>query len=256
MTRQHLPADGSVQRVAGIAFRASTPEDATNWIVRTARSGAGRHVHLLNAYSLALADANPQYRATILADAVNFPDGRPVSWASRVRRHDPPLQQVRGPGLFLDVLDAGRERKLRHYLLGSTPDVLELLRARIERDFPGAVLVGCESPPFREMTANELDERDRRIAACGADIVWVGLGTPKQDFEAQRLAASAPVVAVAVGAAFDFAAGTVREAPPWMSPLGLEWVYRLATEPRRLWRRYVFGNPRFIRAVVKHWRDT
>jgi N-acetylglucosaminyldiphosphoundecaprenol N-acetyl-beta-D-mannosaminyltransferase len=256
MTAPSLPAGEPVQRVGGVAFRAATPSEATGWIVDAARANEGRHVHLLNAYSLALADRDPSFRGVISGDAINFPDGRPLSWASRLQRHDPGLQQVRGPGLFLHVLEAGRAAGVRHYLLGSTPEVLDLLRGRIETDFPGVLLVGCESPPFREVSAEELAERDRRIVDSGADIVWVGLGTPKQDFEAQRIAATLPVMAVAVGAAFDFAAGTVKEAPAWMSPVGLEWAYRLATEPKRLWRRYVFGNPRFIRAVIRHWRDT
>jgi N-acetylglucosaminyldiphosphoundecaprenol N-acetyl-beta-D-mannosaminyltransferase len=255
MTDQSIPAAGTVQRVAGIPFRASTPSDATDWIVRAAHAGGGYHVHLLNAYSIALADRNPEYRGAVSGDAVNFPDGRPVSWVSKLRRHEPRLQQVRGPGLFLHVLDAGRATGVRHYLLGSTPEVLALLRQRIEADFPGALLVGFESPPFRQLSDDELDEQDGRILESGADVVWVGLGTPKQDFEAKRIAERLPVTAVAVGAAFDFAAGTVREAPAWMSPLGLEWAYRFATEPKRLWRRYVFGNPRFVRAVIAHWRD-
>ena len=111
-------------------------------------------------------------------------------------------------------------------------------------------IVGVESPPFRVLSADELAQQDDRVLSSGADIVWVGLGTPKQDIESERLAAALPIVAVAVGAAFDFTAGTLQEAPAWMKSVGLEWFYRLIKEPRRLWKRYVFGNLRFLKAAL------
>jgi N-acetylglucosaminyldiphosphoundecaprenol N-acetyl-beta-D-mannosaminyltransferase len=103
-------------------------------------------------------------------------------------------------------------------------------------------------------TVAELHERDERIRASGATIVWVGLGTPKQDYEAQRIATSLPVVAVAIGAAFDFLAGTKAQAPLWVQRSGLEWAFRLASEPRRLGRRYVWGNSVFVREALKTMR--
>jgi N-acetylglucosaminyldiphosphoundecaprenol N-acetyl-beta-D-mannosaminyltransferase len=111
------------------------------------------------------------------------------------------------------------------------------------------VLAGAESPPFRDLTDDEKREQDERIRASGADIVWVGLGTPKQDFEVERLVETMPVLAAAVGAAFDFTAGTVKPAPEWMQRNGLEWAHRFASEPRRLWRRYLIGNVEFVRAA-------
>ena len=112
--------------------------------------------------------------------------------------------------------------------------------------------MGAESPPFRELTPTEQSEQDDRIRASGANLVWIGLGTPKQDWEAARIAARLPVVALAVGAAFDFLSGAKTQAPVWMQRSGTEWLYRLGTEPRRLSQRYLWGNPRFVRAA---WRD-
>ena len=219
-----------------------------------AASGSAEHVHLVNAYTVSLADQNPDYREVLLDGGWNFPDGKPLTWASRVRGERPPLRQIRGPRLFLDVIRESESFDLKHYLLGSTPEVLSALKSRIETDFPGAKIVGASSPPFSQPTEEELHQRDREIRSSRADVVWVGLGTPKQDYEAARIAAGLGVVAVAVGAAFEFAAGTKPEAPEFMRRLGFEWAFRLASEPRRLWRRYLFGNLRFLAAVARHWR--
>jgi N-acetylglucosaminyldiphosphoundecaprenol N-acetyl-beta-D-mannosaminyltransferase len=173
-----------------------------------------------------------------------------LQWVSALADHSPKLQQVRGPAFFEQAIDAGRAAGLRHYLLGSTVEVLEKLTQNLHDRYPGAEIVGAESPPFRPLSEAECREQDARILASGANIVWVGLGTPKQDFEARRLAQSIPVVALAIGAAFDFSAGTLNEAPKWMRAVGLEWAFRLIKEPRRLWRRYLIGNVRFIRVVA------
>jgi N-acetylglucosaminyldiphosphoundecaprenol N-acetyl-beta-D-mannosaminyltransferase len=238
------------QWVGPVEFVSSSPDHAVRRIVELVQEGQGVHVHLANAYTVSLADSSAEYRSVLAAPAINFPDGKPIGWTSVLRGHSPALQQVRGPQLFLDVFDAGRAHGIKHFLLGSTPEVLASLELVLADRFPGVSIVGIESPPFRKLSPDELAAQDRKIRRSGADIVWVGLGTPKQDIEAQRLAASLPVVAIAIGAAFDFAAGTVRPAPSWMTAVGVEWVYRFAREPRRLWRRYVFGNARFLKAAV------
>ena len=139
----------------------------------------------------------------------------------------------------------------RHYLLGGSPDTLEALRVHLAATYRQARVVGAESPPFEAPSEVDLRERDERIAASGAAMVWVGLGTPKQDWEVRRLADRLPVVAIAVGAAFDFLAGTKPQAPEWMQRSGLEWAFRLASEPRRLGRRYVWGNSVFMEEAVR-----
>jgi len=247
-----MPTTEPTQWVGGVEFVSSTPHDASDHIVAlaTETTEEGTHVHLANAYTVALADQQSSYSAVLAAPALNFPDGKPISWISALRGQSPRLTQVRGPQLFLDVFDRGRKQGIRHFVLGSTDDVLDLLTSRLHMKFPGIDIVGVESPPFRALDSSELQAQDDRIRESGADIVWVGLGTPKQDREAQRIAKNLPVVAVAIGAAIDFAAGTTPEAPVWMTKTGLEWVYRFASEPRRLWKRYVFGNARFLKAAL------
>ena len=227
-------------------------------MVRLATSGGdtGADVHLCNAYTIALADKDPGLRSLLRRSTLNFPDGTSVVWANRVLHRNTSVPEVRvyGPDLFLDVVARGRAAGLRHFLVGSTPYVLERLAHELGRRFPGVTVVGTSSPPFRELTDCEMAEQIRLLLSSGAQVVWLGLGTPKQDWEAARLAAAVPAVFCAVGAAFDFVAGTKKQAPAWMQRRGLEWSYRLATEPRRLWRRYLFGNARFLRAVTRDAR--
>lgn len=130
--------------------------------------------------------------------------------------------------------------------------MLVKLQQNLEARFPGVEIVGTYSPPFRSLSEAELDAQDELILRSGADIVWVGLGTPKQDHEVRRLADSLHVTACAVGAAFDFTAGTKREAPKWMTRVGLEWTFRLISEPRRLWKRYLIGNFVFLAAIIRN----
>lgn len=236
--------------IAGLPISTMPLAEAADWICSIAVSGKdGCDVHLVNAWTIALAENDDAMRSALIEAGANFADGRPLTWVARLRRTR--LRQVRGPSLFEEVLDRGRASGVRHYLLGTTVETLRSLERELHLRYPGVVIAGSESPPFRPLTADEIASQDRRIRDCEADIVWVGLGTPKQDFEAARVAKSTGTVSVAVGAAFDFVAGTKAEAPGWMSPLGIEWLFRFASEPRRLWRRYTLGNVTFVRAVLR-----
>lgn len=252
MPRQDgLFADAPTVAFAGVPIVSTTPSQAAAEVVRHAVSSlsGGEHIHLANAYTIALADQDPRLRNT-LAGGVCLPDGKPLAWFSRVRSRGVRLAQTRGPQFFLDVMDRGRDSGLRHFLLGGSPDTLAALESELSLRFPGVIIAGSYSPPFRALTQEELDAQDAAIRASGAQLVWVGLGTPKQDFECARLASVMPVIAAAVGAAFDFTAGNLKRAPEWMSLIGLEWLYRLIQEPRRLWRRYLFGNVRFLAVAL------
>ncbi len=148
---------------------------------------------------------------------------------------------------MLRVLEASDHSRWRHYLYGSSPEVLEAIRRRILEVAPAAVVVGAKAPPFRPLTTAEEDVDVAAIRASKADIVWVGLGMPKQELWMHRVRDRLPGVAlIGVGAAFDFLAGTKKQAPGWMQRSGLEWLYRLVHEPRRLWKRYIWNNPAYL----------
>jgi len=217
------------------------------------RPDKGVAVHFANAYNVALADSDPSYAALLGAGDLIFTDGVPVAWVGRLFHRDLRSQWARvyGPDVLAGVLERSTRTNARHYFLGGTPETLDALLARVQTRWPEAVIAGFESPPFRPASAQEVLDRDSRVIASGATLVWVGLGTPKQDQEVRRLVESAQVTALAVGAAFDFLAGTKAQAPVWMQRSGLEWAFRLGTEPRRLAKRYLWGNPRFVMAAVK-----
>ena len=241
-----------ILRVGPVLLTAGTFGECVASVADVARRREPKHFHFVNAYTIALADSDPDY-ATLLNDrvAVNFTDGVPVAWLGR-RAYGFEAGQwprVYGPDVMEAVLS--RDDGLRHFLLGGDEETLAALKRSVERRWPHSIIAGSESPPFRSLTTDELRDQDARICDSGADLIWVGLGTPKQDWEAARIAKSTGIPTLAVGAAFDFIAGTKPQAPVWMQRSGTEWVFRLATEPRRLARRYLWGNPRFLLAVAK-----
>jgi N-acetylglucosaminyldiphosphoundecaprenol N-acetyl-beta-D-mannosaminyltransferase len=240
----------------GIPVERTSLDAAVAVFVQGVASGAPAQAHrLVNSYTFALADADPAYRSLLAQSGINLPDGKPLVVAlNRLERNGQRFGQVRGPSFFVRCLDEGRAQGVRHFLVGGSPELLESLKDVVGRRFPGTQIVGMISPPFRTLTDAERAEQDSEIQASDADVVWVGLGTPKQDFEAQRICDTLGVTSAAVGAAFDFVAGTKPEAPEWMRKLGPEWVFRLMSEPRRLWRRYLFGNTRFLLIVLREAR--
>jgi N-acetylglucosaminyldiphosphoundecaprenol N-acetyl-beta-D-mannosaminyltransferase len=248
------------RRVGSLDFTVLPLSAAIDLVVRlgSTQPTAGFAIHFANAYNVALADTDKQYQALMASGDLVFTDGTPVVWAGR-RLHPDVAEawtRVYGPDLMTGVLDRSNDAGTtstapRHYLLGGTPEVLATLRQRISELWPSALIVGADSPPFATPTPADLAARDERIRSSGATLVWVGLGTPKQDVEVRRLADTLPVTALAVGAAFDFLAGTTKQAPVWMQRSGLEWSFRLAQEPRRLARRYLWGNPRFVLSLAR-----
>lgn len=238
----------------GVNVQATTPAEAAAEVIQRAVDGVAPTTYrLVNSYSLALASRDAAYMALLRGPGVNLPDGRPLA-AVLDRTGGSPCQQVRGPALFERCLDQGRAQGLRHFFLGGSEETLAALRSAAERKFPGVAIAGSWSPPFRPLSDAERQEQDELIRRSGANLVWVGLGTPKQDFEALRIARQVGVTTAAVGAAFDFTAETKRRAPQLLHRLSLEWLFRLATEPRRLWKRYLFGNARFLILAMQHRR--
>lgn len=179
------------------------------------------------------------------------PDGMPMVWASRWAGMKQ-ARRVYGPDLMAAVMEHGAAQGWRSYFLGGAPGVADEFAGRLRSSNPDIQIVGCCSPPFRELTPAEDAELVDQINRAQPDIIWVGLGTPKQErwMASHQEPIDAPVL-VGVGAAFDFGAGRLRQAPRWMQRSGLEWLFRLAVEPRRLWRRYLFNIPQFVVALAR-----
>jgi N-acetylglucosaminyldiphosphoundecaprenol N-acetyl-beta-D-mannosaminyltransferase len=177
------------------------------------------------------------------------PDGMPLVWLSR-RRH-PEVSRVYGPDFMLAELERSVGAGHRHFLYGGSGGVTSRLASKMLARFPGLEIVGALEPPFAPLEELCTAETAAEINASGADVVWVGIGSPKQErwMAAMRPMLKAPVL-LGVGAAFDFHSGAVRQAPPLVRRSGLEWLFRLATQPRRLWRRYLVDNPWFIWEVA------
>jgi len=210
----------------------------------------GSVVHFLPAHPVVLARRDDAYRRVLNQAELNLPDGASVTWALRLARH--PATRLTGSDAFDLLCRWGIGRGIRHFLYGGTPELLETLRARMDERYPGVRIAGAIAPAFRPLTPEELEADAEVIRASDADLLWIGLGTPRQDLVAEsfRTAGCARVI-LAVGAVFDFASGTKRRAPAWVQRAGLEWAFRLAQEPRRLARRYVVGNSLFVADVLR-----
>lgn len=174
------------------------------------------------------------------------PDGMPMVWVGRLKGFKE-MSRVYGPDLMLEIFGISAECGFRHFFYGGANGVAEILKKEMERRFPGVQIVGTFEPPFRPLNPQEEATLQTAIRETKPDIMWVGLSTPKQEkFMAEYLPKLDVTLMVGVGAAFDFHAGRVKQAPRWMQRSGLEWFFRLCTEPRRLWKRYLTNNPRFI----------
>ncbi len=252
MTYNSLSDSGPDQRfpVGAASLSATTLAAARDRIVGWVRTGARRYVNICTADTMVRCYDDPALAEIVSSAGMATTDGMPLVWLAR-RHGFKEATRVYGPDLMLQVCAV---EGLRHYFYGSTPEVLARLERNLKTRFPYIKIAGTFSPPFRPLTEDEKANVAERINTTGADIVWCGLGTPKQDFWVAdfrpRLRAAA---LVAVGAAFDFHARRIRQAPRWMMRCGLEWLFRLCCEPRRLWRRYLIGNPRFIAMVVRQW---
>jgi N-acetylglucosaminyldiphosphoundecaprenol N-acetyl-beta-D-mannosaminyltransferase len=232
-------------RVSAIDLPAAV-EAITRWITTRTR----HYVCVTGVHGVMESQRDPDLLDIHNRSGLTTPDGMPLVWAGRYAGART-MRRVYGPDLMLAVLERAAQEGWRSYFYGASPATVELLARRLSVRFPGLVVAGTHSPPFRPLTEAEDAAEVAQINESRADIVWVGLSTPKQErwMALHRDVLQAPVL-IGVGAAFDMHAGTLPQAPVWMQQRGLEWAYRLAREPRRLWRRYLSNNPRFVWSVL------
>jgi N-acetylglucosaminyldiphosphoundecaprenol N-acetyl-beta-D-mannosaminyltransferase len=256
LTRPRLRVVGAdqpdgIQRfyLCGLPIAATSFEGAVEYLLDAPLSSVRLRVHFAAAHTIVEATRDPQLYESLREADLIFPDGMPLVWAGRLKGRR--TQRVCGPDTMLALLDRSRERGYRHFFYGGTPRVASELAEAMTARFPGLQVAGVYSPPFRPLSWREVEDTVALINDSGAHYVWVGLGSPKQDewLAAFRPLLHAPVI-LAVGAAFDFHAGRLRRAPRWAQRLGLEWAFRLASEPRRLAGRYVFTGLRFARLLI------
>ena len=232
-------------RVIGSPIDAITWRTAVDRLLGWARNRESRYVCICNAHSLVTASKDEAFRRALEHADMATPDGAPVAWMLR-RLGVSEQQRINGPDLMLRLCERAGAEGVSIFLLGSTPETLRLLQSQLAQTFPKLNIAGALSPPFRPLSSDEEEAQTATINASGAGIVFVSLGCPKQELWMARGVKQIRGVMIGVGAAFDFHAGTVARAPQWMRVNGLEWLHRLWSEPRRLWKRYLVTNTLFI----------
>lgn len=239
---QELPQE----TVFGIPYTVAELSVAGEYFARLAgKTTAPRLVAHSDVHVLTRMLHEPEYGAGVAKFDFICPDGMPIVWL--LRRKGAAAHRLYGPDMMETLFDCGREQGVRHYLLGGSEQAVELLQQKFSARFPGAQIVGHFCPPMGEWSAEEIAAICRRIAESGANCVWVALGCPKQErWLYTNRHQLPPAVYFAVGAAFNFHAGLVRQASAWVRAHGLEWLYRLCCEPRRLFKRYLVHNTRFL----------
>jgi len=232
--------------VAGVGISALSLDSATDAIARAVATRSKGYICVTGVHGVIEAQSDPEFRQILNRSFLTTPDGMPTVWMGKLQgaRH---MTRVYGPDLMLRVCEWSVGAGCSHFLYGGAPGVARELRSRLVARFPGLRVAGLFEPPFRALNPEEEAQLIREVNSVRPDLFWVGLSTPKQErFMAQYLPRLETTLMLGVGAAFDFHAGRVRQAPRWMQRSGLEWLFRLGCEPRRLWKRYLRNNPLFL----------
>jgi N-acetylglucosaminyldiphosphoundecaprenol N-acetyl-beta-D-mannosaminyltransferase len=237
--------------ILGVGVSAINMEQALNAIERWIVQRQPHYVCVTGVHGIVESQGNNSLRRVHNAAGLVTPDGMPLVWLARFhgRNH---VERVYGPDLMLALCDRSISKGYKHFLYGGAESVPERLANSLKQRYPELQIVGSYSPPFRPLTNEEDKQTVQAINEANPDVVWIGLSTPKQErWMAEHIGRLTAPVLIGVGAAFDFHSGLKRQAPRWMQRSGLEWLFRLATEPRRLWRRYLVNNPLFTLLVLQ-----
>jgi N-acetylglucosaminyldiphosphoundecaprenol N-acetyl-beta-D-mannosaminyltransferase len=232
------------------------PIDVLDWSAALSRLHAwaagreSRYVCICNAHSVVTASQDAAFGKVVSEADMATPDGAPVAWMLR-KLGCAGQARINGPDLMWRYCEQAASRSESIFLYGGTPQTLEILQRKLLGVFPGLSIAGAVSPPFRTLSPEEDAAVVAQINASGAGTVWVSLGCPKQELWMAAHRGRVQAVMVGVGAAFDYHAGTITRAPRWMQDRGLEWLHRLVSEPRRLWRRYLVTNTLFVLGAVR-----
>jgi len=232
--------------ILGIQISAINMPQALAEITKWIEGGKRQYVSVCTVHTVVECQFDPLMRLAVNGAGMKTPDGMPLVWLSRWKSHES-VSRVYGPDLMLAICENSAAKGYTQYFYGGASGVPEELSATLCELYPGLKVAGAYSPPFHPLSEQEKNEIVDAINLANPDIVWVGLGTPKQDlWMLEYRSALTARVLIGIGAAFDFHTGRVPQAPSWMQKSGLEWLFRLLQEPRRLWRRYLLYNPYFI----------
>jgi N-acetylglucosaminyldiphosphoundecaprenol N-acetyl-beta-D-mannosaminyltransferase len=241
--------------ILGMRVDATSYKDATQQILDWAKAGESQYVCAANVHMIMEAHDDPAFAQVVNHAALVTPDGMPLVWALRALGI-PDAARVCGPALTLQVCQAAADAGIPIGLYGGTSESLAIFVAFLQSQFPKIKVVCQIAPPFRPLTSKEDADCTQQIVESGAQLLFVGIGCPKQELWMAAHKGRIPAVMLGVGAAFDFHSGRVKQAPPWMQRICLEWFFRLMMEPKRLWKRYAKHNPRFVVFFFTQWVES
>lgn len=236
--------------ILGMRVNPTSYSEVCDNVMKWQTERLSRYVCVANVHLIMTAHDNPSYREIINNADMVTADGMPLVWTLRLKGYKN-QERVYGPTLTQKLLPLLEAESVPIGFYGSTPEVLEKLLQAVRKKHPGIYIAYAYSPPFRELTMQEDQKIVEEINCSGVRVLFVGLGCPKQEIWMHEHKDRIHVVMLGVGAAFDFIAGVKPQAPLWIQRIGMEWFYRLITEPKRLWRRYIYNNPRFVFLVLK-----
>jgi N-acetylglucosaminyldiphosphoundecaprenol N-acetyl-beta-D-mannosaminyltransferase len=232
--------------ILGVGVSATKMDDVVRMSDLLIRSDQRGYICVTGVHGVMEAQSDRQFRRILNASFITTPDGMPMVWVGRLQGHRG-MRRVYGPDYMIELCRLSVERRYKHFLYGGKPGVAERLAAALTTRLPGLQVVGMFTPPFRPLDPEEEAGLIAQIRKAKPDIVWVGLSTPRQEqFMAAYLDKLDVKLMVGVGAAFDIHIGDIQDAPQWVKSAGLQWLHRLVQEPRRLWKRYLVNNPKFV----------
>lgn len=235
-------------RILGVNIAVTNMAQTVQYIENNLEKLRGKYICVSNVHTTVMAHDNPAYRNVQNSAAIALPDGKPLSVVSRKRGYTE-AERVTGPDLMGELF--ARENGLKHFFYGDKEETLQILQQKLKEKYPDIQIAGMISPPFRSLSQEEEKAYIQQINDSGADIVWIGLGAPKQEnwmYEHQGMLHG---VMIGVGAGFSYHAGLIKRAPEWMQKMSLEWLYRLMQDPVRLFKRYFTTNLKFLLLEAK-----
>lgn len=235
--------------ILGVNIAVTSKQEMTQYLCQNIKKYSGRYICISNVHTTVMSYEDEKYRQIQNNASFALPDGKPLSIVQKKRGFEK-AQRVTGPDLMGSIFEQSMNNGFRHFFIGSTKETLDTLKLKLEQRYPGLEIAGMYSPPFRRMSDLEDGELMKKVCDARADFVWIGLGAPKQEFFMADHKDKMPGLMIGVGAGFDYFAGNIKRAPKWMQKCCLEWLYRLCQEPKRLWKRYLVTNTKFLWLII------